>query len=130
MKLTPQQYAQALHNALEDSNPKDHDLIMDNFVKILSQNADLEKYSEIEVEYKKIIRKSDGITEAEVTVARELEINSGLMHQLNNIVGTKLEIKKKMDAGIVGGIILRVDDTLLDASVKTQINNLKQGLKS
>jgi F-type H+-transporting ATPase subunit delta len=130
MKLTSQQYAQALYDAVHETNPKDHDLVMDRFVKILAQNGDLNKHSEIETEYKKLEHQSHGIKEAEVTVAKEAELNKGIVDELNKIAGTKLDIKKKVDEGIVGGIIMKVDDTLLDASIKTQLDKLNQELKS
>ncbi len=130
MKLTSQQYAQALYDAVHETAPKDHDLVMDRFVKILAQNGDLNKHGEIENEYKKLEHQSHGIKEAEVTVARDMEINSNLIANLNEIIGNKVEIRKRVDEGIVGGIIMKVDDTLLDASVKTQLNNLNKELKS
>ena len=139
-KLTSAQYAQALYDAVAETAPKDHDLIMDRFVQILSQNGDLNKHSEIEAEYKKLELSAKGIKEAEVTVAKDIQINREIIDELNRIVNadvaaatgrqTKVELKKKIDAGIVGGIIMKVDDTLLDASVKTQLNNLNQSLKS
>ena len=130
MKLSSQQYAQALYDAANQTAPHDHDKVMDKFVQILAQNGDLNKHSEIEEEYKKLDMRAKGIKEAEVTVAREMEVNSNLMHQLNEIVGSKVEIKKKVDEGIVGGVVVRVDDTLIDASLKTQLNNLNQSLKN
>ncbi len=129
MKLTSQQYAQALYDAIHETAPKDHDLIMDRFVQILAQNGDLNKHSEIEAAYKKLEAEAKGFKQAEVTVAREMEINSNLITHLNEIVGNKLEIKQQIDSGIIGGIVMKVDDTLLDASVKTQLNNLNKELK-
>jgi len=130
MKFTPQQYAQALYDSIRDTAPKNHDVILDNFVKILAQAGDLTKYKEIEKEYKLLEMKEQGISSAEITVAKEIEINSGLVNQLNEIIGSKTEIKKQIDEKIVGGIIVRVDDTLIDASVKTQLENLNKQLKS
>ncbi len=129
MKLTSHQYAQALYDAVSQTDGKDHDKVLDNFVKILAQNGDLAKHSEIESAYKILDMKSKGIMQAEVTVAREMEINSGILDELNKIAKNKLEITKKVDAGIVGGLVMRVEDILLDASVKTQLNNLNNQLK-
>ncbi len=106
------------------------DTVLDNFVKVLAQNGDMAKHDEIEKEYQLLEMKEKGISQAQVTVAKDIEINSALMNQLNEIVGNKVEIKKQVDAGIVGGVMVRVDDTLIDASVKTQLNNLNQQLKS
>ena len=129
MKLTSQQYAQALYDAVHETAPKDHDLVLDRFIQVLAQNGDLSKHSEIELEYKKLEAEAKGFRQAEVTVAREAELNKGIVDELNKIAGAKLEIKKKIDGGIVGGVIMKVDDTLLDASIKTQLNKLNTELK-
>jgi len=129
-KLTSAQYAQALYDAIAETHPKDHDVVMDRFVRILAQNGDLNKHGEIEAAYKKLEMEAKGFKEAQVTVAHEAELNKGIIDELNKIAGVKLDIKKKVDENIVGGVIMRVDDTLLDASVKTQLNNLNQELKS
>lgn len=130
MKFTSQQYASALYDAVHETSSKDHDLVLDNFVKVLAQAGDLGKYQEIEKEYKLLEMKEKGISSAEVTTAKDIEINSGLIKQLNEIIGNKVEVKQKVDEGIVGGVIVRVDDTLIDASVKTQLENLNTQLKS
>jgi F-type H+-transporting ATPase subunit delta len=129
MKLTSQQYAQALYDAISQTDSKDHDKVLDNFVKILAQNGDLGKHQAIEQAYKLLEMEEKGIHQAQLTVAREMEINSGIVNELNKIAKHKLDISKKVDAGIVGGLIMRVDDTLLDASVKMQLNKLNQLLK-
>lgn len=128
MKLSSQQYAAALYDAVHET--QDHDVVLDNFVKILAQNGDLSKQDEIEIEYRKLEMKEKGIVEAQVTVAREVNINSTIVNELNEIVKGKVELKTKVDEGIVGGVIVRVDDTLIDASVKTQLNDLNRELKS
>lgn len=128
MKFTSQQYAQALYDAVAETNPKDHDLVMDNFVKVLAQNGDLGKYEEIEVEYKRVEMKAKGIKEVSVTFAQEH--NTKILDDLNKVVQGKAEFKTKIDSGIVGGVVVRVDDTLIDASVKNQLNNLNQNLKN
>ena len=129
-KFTSKQYAQALYEAVHETNAKDHDVVLDNFVKILAQAGDLNKYPEIEKEYHLLEMKEKGVSSAEVTVAKDIEINSGLIGQLNEIIGNKVEAKKKVDEGIIGGVVVRVDDTLIDASIKTQLENLNSELKS
>ncbi len=129
MKLTPTQYAQALFEAVTDTNPKDHDKVLDNFVKILAQNGDLGKIEQINSDFHKLQLTSKGIKEAEVTVAKEIEFNQSLIKELNSVIGEKIEIKKKVDESIVGGVIVRVDDTLIDASIKGQLSNLNKELR-
>ena len=132
MRYTPKQYAQALYEALHDTKDADHDKILDNFANLLAKAGDLGKFSEIEeafVEHEKTVK---GIKTAEVTAARKLSDSEqdNLVHELNDYLGSKVELKHKIDKGIIGGVIIKVDDTLLDASVKTHLNNLNQSLKS
>ena len=128
-KLTPKNYAQALYDAVHETAAKDHDLVLDNFVKILAQNGDLGRYGEIETEYHLIEMEQKGIKQANVTVARDMEMNSGLLDQLNKIVGGKAELKKQVDSSLVGGVVIKIDDTLIDASIKTQLKNINNTLK-
>jgi F-type H+-transporting ATPase subunit delta len=129
MKITSQQYATALFDAVTETNPKDHDAVLDNFVKILAQNGDLGKFEEIDKEFRKLKLGSEGIKEAEVTTATDAEINNKIIEEINKVVGGKIEIKHKIDKDIIGGVVVRVDDTLIDASVRTQLNNLNKSLK-
>lgn len=129
MRITTTQYAEALYEAINQTSPNDHDLVLDNFVKILAQNDDLAKHAEIEKEYKILEMKARGISQAEITVARDMEVNSLLVDELNKVVAGKVEIKKRVDEGIVGGVVVRVDDTLIDASVRGQLDKLNQSLR-
>ncbi len=129
-KITSTQYAHALFDAVSETAPHDHDKVLDNFVKILAQNGDLGKYEEIDAEFRKLKLEGQGIQEAEVTVAKEVELNHTIITELNKAVGGKVEIKTKIDESIIGGVIVRVDDTLIDASIRNQLNNLNQSLKS
>src|SRR5579859_5439634 len=101
-KITSTQYASALFDAISETAPKDHDKVLDNFVKILAQNGDLGKYEEIDAEFRKLKMESEGIKEAQVTVAKEAEANSHLIKELNNVAQAlglheKLEIKQKVE---------------------------------
>jgi F-type H+-transporting ATPase subunit delta len=130
MKISSAQYAQALLEAVSETNPKDHDKVLDKFVLVLKQNGDLGKFDEIEKEYNHLRLKQQGISEAEVTFARDIEMNQNLIKELNKVVSGKTEFKQKIDENLIGGLVIRIDDTLIDASVKTQLKNLNQELKS
>lgn len=126
-KLTSQQYAEALFDSIAQTDPKDHDKVMDKFVQILAQNGDLAKHDQIEAEFKRLELKSKDIKSVDVTFAHEM--NSSILKELNTVVQGKAEFKTKIDENIIGGVIIKVDDTLIDASVKTQLNNLNNELK-
>ena len=51
-----------------------------------------------------------------------------LKEKLDNVLGKNSDLIIKVDASIIGGIKLRVENTFLDASLKSQIKNIKLDL--
>ncbi|OGH68660.1 MAG: ATP synthase F1 subunit delta [Candidatus Magasanikbacteria bacterium RIFCSPHIGHO2_01_FULL_47_8] len=131
INYTPKQYAQALHLAISESNPKDQERILDNFVQVLKSNGHLGLLDEIEKEFLRHDREQRGVKQAEITTAKPLsrDEEAKLIHNLNEYVGGKVELKKKVDEGLIGGIMVKIGDELIDGSVKKSLQELKNKLK-
>lgn len=129
MKFTAKQYAEALFESLREVRPKDQDRVLDNFVKVLAEYGDLKAYDEISKEYQKLEEHAQSIKQVEVTTANPAH-SKALLAELNRIVGDKIELKEKIDQSIIGGIVVRVDDTLIDASIKNNLNQLRKQIIS
>lgn len=129
-RYTPKQYARALHQAIVESRPEDQDIILDNLVAILKESGDFGKIDQIEEEFLSCEREVQGIRIAEVTSAKELSVGEEkkIIKDLNAYVGGKVELKKKIDAGLIGGIVIKVGDELIDGSVKKSLEDLKSRL--
>lgn len=130
MKLSARQYAQALYQAISEVGESDHDKVLDNFVSVLRSNRDLGMFDEVELEFRNFDREARGIKIAEVTTARELSSDEEkkLIDDLNKRVLGQVELKKKVDKGLIGGIMVKIDDELIDGSVKKQLKELKSKL--
>ena len=128
MRYTHTQYAQALYESFQDTKPKDHDTIIENFVKVLQKNGDLSEYEKIIAVYEEYDRQQRGIKEVEVTTTGEVKLNKGILDELNVVVGKNTEIKHKVDNNLIGGVVIKVDDTLIDGSVRNHLNNLHDTL--
>jgi F-type H+-transporting ATPase subunit delta len=130
MKFSSKQYAQALFESLEGTDPKDVDLLLNNFIEVLALNNDVKRFDEIETEFHKLELKKKGGKLAEVTSAKPLtrENERDIIHELNKLVKGDVELKKKIDEKILGGVVIRMDDKLIDASVKGELNKLKKDL--
>jgi F-type H+-transporting ATPase subunit delta len=115
---------------LEGTDPKDIDLILNNFTEILAANGDVGKFKEIEEEFEKLTLERKRVKLANVTSAHPLseKTEHDIIHELNKIVKGDLELKKKIDQKILGGVVIRMDDQLIDASVKGSLNSLKKEL--
>ena len=128
MKLNAKQFAQALHEAISQTKAADHDKILDRFAKVLAESGKLGLWPEIEKEFLYLSGKAEGREQASLVTAQEVQINASLVETLNMAAKKKLDIKKSTDADLIGGVILRTDDTIFDASVKTQLSKLKSEL--
>jgi F-type H+-transporting ATPase subunit delta len=125
----PKIYAQALFEAISEVSAKDHDKVLDNFVKILSQNGEISLYAQIEKEYQKISGASKGIKQVEVTTASDID-SKELVHALNKVIGGKAELQHKIDKNLIGGVVIRADETLIDASIKNSLEKLRRTIIS
>lgn len=130
MKFNHRQYAQALHEALADTAPKDQDKVIENFIEILKAKGDLAEYEKIIAAYEAYDRELRGIVEVEVTtVEGSTKVNKSLIDDLNKIVGKDIEVKQKVDSNLIGGVVIRAGDTLIDGSLKNQLDQLQKNLK-
>ncbi len=130
MKYSIQQYAQALYESLQDTAAKDYDKVIDNFIEVLKTNQDLPKYEQIIESYAQLDREQRGVTKASITTAQEIKIDKTIMDTLNDLAGIKLEMQQSVDESLVGGVVVRIDDTLIDGSVKGQLKKLKKTLSN
>lgn len=129
MKFSPEQYARALHEALLETKPAEHDKILDRFVAILKEKGDLGLYPEIDKAFRQQQLRHTGAAPAEITTARETKLSPALLETLNKVVGGKLEVKQKVDESLIGGVVVRSDELLLDASLKSELESLSEYLK-
>ena len=67
-----------------------------------------------------------GIVVAEVTTAMPLdkEGEAGIKRKLTEMIGKQVEIRTKVDPDIIGGIVARIGDQLIDGSVASQLRRL------
>ncbi len=122
MRLSPQQYAEALHRALLEVSESQHDAVLGRFAAALAEAGDLGAYPDIERELALLL---SGKQAATVTVSGGGEVSGEVMDGLNRIANAQLSPEVRRDPNALGGIVLRTGDLLLDASLKRQIEDLK-----
>lgn len=124
---TVQQYAHTLYEVLEDTHPKDHQKVIDNFVNILVENNDSGLYQEIIKEVKKIEQEKKDKKTVEIITARPLkaEEEQTLFESINDCLGKNVEFKKAVDQGLISGLVIKVDDVVIDGSVKKRLEKMK-----
>jgi F-type H+-transporting ATPase subunit delta len=70
-------------------------------------------------------------TDAEATTAIALTSaqESALLDRLQAVSGMRVRLKTRVDENILGGLVVRIGDKLIDASVASQLQSMKEALK-
>ncbi|MCD4694148.1 F0F1 ATP synthase subunit delta [bacterium] len=128
MKITAKQYANALFESLKEAGNKKQDEIITNFANVLISYNHVSYLPNIINNFNKIWDKDNNIIKGEIVIARE--IGENIEKEIKNFIkkenGNKvLEIEKRIDKNIKGGFVLRLGDRLVDASLKTRVEDLK-----
>jgi F-type H+-transporting ATPase subunit delta len=117
--------AKLLPERLPEINP----LVL-NLVYLLVARGRLAMIADIANEYQRLLDSYRGIGQAEVTTAIPLdeEDEQKLAERLGAVVGIKVVLKPGVDLGIIGGVVARVGDKLLDASTRSKLEALRTEL--
>jgi F-type H+-transporting ATPase subunit delta len=85
---------------------------------------------QISEEYDRLLNEHYGIKTAEVTTAVQLDSTEAekLEKQLESLVGKKVTMKLKVNPAILGGFIARIDDSMIDGSIRNRLETLKKRL--
>jgi F-type H+-transporting ATPase subunit delta len=123
--LTPKQKQDVLSNVFKNFNP-----ISIQLVRLMTENRREEHFAGVARNYIKRFKALQGIIDATITTASILDKTQ--LETIKNIVKNtyKSEVLLKTDINndLIGGFVLRVEDTQYDASIATQLKNIKQSL--
>lgn len=131
MKITPQKYALALAEELKGKNRGQAKKLIGNFIRVLATNKDLALAEKIIHRLAEIWNKEQGILEAQVTAARswDKKIKNLATSYLKRETGAKkIKLETQVDKNVLGGMMIRHDDKILDLTLRTQIEELKKQL--
>lgn len=94
-----------------------------SFVKLLSERGHIRELSDCLSEFLKLYEASDGIAVAEVTSAVPLSEaqKNALCEKLQNKLSRRVELRCRVDEGVLGGLIITVDGKVMDGSVKRRL---------
>ncbi|MBL8572451.1 MAG: F0F1 ATP synthase subunit delta [Hyphomicrobiaceae bacterium] len=103
-----------------------------NLVKVAAKNRRLFSVPDMIKGYRVLLAAHRGETRAEVTSAEALkpEHVAALKDALSGAAGGKdVIVETKVDASLIGGLIVKIGSRMIDASLKTKLATLKVALK-
>lgn len=101
-----------------------------NMVKLMAENSRLALMSDVLEQFEVARAKAENKIEAEVVSAFELsaEQTDELINTLKNKLGCDVTLTTTVDESLIGGVIIKAGDTIIDASMKSQLDSLALSL--
>jgi F-type H+-transporting ATPase subunit delta len=102
-----------------------------NMIRLLVEYDRLGLLPEVAAAFEELKAQDEGVLEAEITAAAkpsDAEVRA-LVQRLESKFGKKVDAKVKVDPEIIGGVTIIVGDTVIDASVRGQLQELAYTLK-
>lgn len=101
-----------------------------NLARLLLERGRLGAVPQIAAIYEEALRAERGIAVAEVTTADPLSAAGEAMirQRLQRLMGKQIELRLQVDPSIIGGIVARVGDLVIDGSVVSQLRKLRARL--
>ena len=102
-----------------------------NFLYLLLDKNRMSAIQEITSHYEKLMDDIANIARAEITATRPLktEEQDRLKKVLGDMTSKNIRIEVTEDKGLIGGIIVKIGDLVLDGSIRAQLEGLKESLK-
>lgn len=122
-KISEAQKTDLFFKALGDSVPR-HFL---RFLQTLVRKRRQMLIPEIAQEYETLLDVHEGRVHANVTVARKATAvdEARIAEQLSRVVGKKVVPHMNVNPAILGGVVVRIGDTVMDGSVRRRLANLR-----
>lgn len=116
---------QIVDEVLADDRPEAH-----NLAHLLIERHRMGLVPEIHREFSTAHLKAEGVAIADVTTAEPLSQEEAdvVRTQLERIVGKEVHLRAHTDPAIIGGVVARVGDMLIDGSVVNQLRMLRNRL--
>ncbi|MGH2914365.1 MAG: ATP synthase F1 subunit delta [Solirubrobacteraceae bacterium] len=114
---------QALERVVVDADPS-----FANFLQALIERHRMPAIFRIRTEFVTLVDRARRVLPVQITSAIELDEKTvkHLGERIGKQTDTAVEISAQVDPEIIGGVVLRVGNTILDASIKSRLEQLRK----
>jgi F-type H+-transporting ATPase subunit delta len=102
-----------------------------NFLKLIARNRRLFAVGDMIRSFRVLLARERGEVSANVTSAHALSQQQmqQLADTLRTSIGKNVQIDTRVDANLLGGLIVKVGSKMIDSSLRTKLDNLKVAMK-
>ena len=99
-----------------------------NFLRLLIEKHRMPVLFRIRVEYQRLWDEENKVLPVEITSAIELDpaTTENLGRSIGERAGRKVALAARVDPDIIGGIVVRVGNSILDASIRNRLEQLRR----
>jgi ATP synthase F1 delta subunit len=112
-----------LDKTLEGADP-----IVLNFLELLVENHRMPVLFRVRREFDALWREEHQLLPVQITSAIELDesVASRIGEEIGRQTGRTVQLTSTVDPDVLGGIVLRVGNSILDASIRTRLERLRK----
>ena len=103
-----------------------------NLVKLMLRRGRIEQLPQVAAEFRRLDNARQGIVPATATSASPLSQDEvrALVARLEQMTGARIELDLQVDPSLLGGLMVRVGDRMIDGSVRGRLERLRNQLVS
>ena len=103
-----------------------------NFMKILVEKGAMHEFCNCAASYEKLYNKGKNIEKVVAVTAIPLNesLSTKLTQKLESVTGKTIVLENQVDPSCMGGIVLRLEDSQIDGSIKTRLEAIKSQMFS
>jgi len=103
-----------------------------NLARLLAERGKLHLAREVEHAFREMLDDARGLAHATVTTAVPLsgDERTAIAVRLSSMTGKQVDVTPVVDESIIGGLIARIGDQLIDGSTRTRLVALKRRLET
>ena len=104
---------------------------MANFLNLVVQKRRADILPEIGAEFQALVDADQNVSRGTLIAAWDMpgDLQAKVQTTLENITGKKVILTTEIDPAIIGGIVAKVGDLVMDGSIKTQLAGLNESIK-
>ena len=99
-----------------------------NFLSLLLENHRMPVIFRVRREYDRLWREANHLLAVQITSAVQLDpsVAERVGDEIGRQTGRTVELTSTVDPEILGGIVVRVGNSIIDASIRTRLDNLRK----
>jgi F-type H+-transporting ATPase subunit delta len=121
--FSTQEKEDGLDRAISDADP-----VFLNFLKLLVQNHRMPVLFRTRANFDSLWEEENRLLPVQITSA--VELDEGIVRQLGDRIseqtGRRVDLSAQVEPDILGGIVVQVGNSVLDASVRTRLERLRR----